>query len=181
MPNKHNLDGYQRIAKMETAASVRPAKLADVTAITEIYNEVILTTTATFDIEPKSFADRTQWLQAHGEKYPVLVAVVDGQTVGFAALRPWSQRRAYDQTVESCFYVRSTQRGRGIGRMLKEAIIEEARRLGFHTIIARMAEGSNESLHLNQSLGFVHVGTLREVGRKFGKLIDVQIMQKILD
>jgi L-amino acid N-acyltransferase len=168
---------------METAASVtiRPAELADVPAITEIYNEVILTTTATFDIEPKSVAERMDWLQSHGEKYPVLVAVVDGQTVGFAALRPWSQRRAYDRTVESSFYVHSTQRGRGIGRKLKEAIIEGARRTGFHTIIARVAEGSNESLHLSRSLGFVHVGTLREVGRKFGKLIDVHIMQKILD
>src|SRR4030095_4389900 len=168
---------------VETAAlvTIRPAELADVPAITEIYNEVILTTTATFDIEPKSVAERMEWLQSHGEKYPVLVAVVDGQTVGFAALRPWSQRRAYDRTVESSFYVHSTQRGRGIGRKLKEAIIEGARRIGFHTIIARVAEGSNESLHLSRSLGFVHVGTLREVGRKFGKLIDVHIMQKILD
>jgi L-amino acid N-acyltransferase len=167
--------------KISTLVTIRPAESADVPAITEIYNEVILTTTATFDIEPKSVAERMEWLQSHSKNYPVLVAVIDGQTVGFAALRPWSQRRAYDHTVESSFYVHSTQRGRGIGRKLKEAIIEEARRLGFHTIIARVAEGSNESLHLNQRAGFVHVGTLREVGRKFGRSIDVHIMQKILD
>ena len=107
--------------------------------------------------------------------------MVDLQIVGYAALNRWSERSGYGQTVESCFYVHSTQRGQGIGRKLKEAIMGEARRLGFHTIIARVAEGSNESLHLNESTGFVYVGTLREVGRKFGKLIDVHIMQKILD
>ena len=63
---------------------------------------------------------------------------------------------------------------------LKKAIIEEARRLGFHTLVARVAEGSEESLHLNMSMGFVHIGTLKEVGRKFNRLIDVHILQKML-
>jgi phosphinothricin acetyltransferase len=65
--------------------------------------------------------------------------------------------------------------------MLKEAIIEEARKLHFHTLIARVAEGSQESLHLNESAGFVHVGTMKQVGRKFGKLLDVHILQKMLE
>ena len=87
---------------------------------------------------------------------------------------------AYDDTAETSFYVHSTHRGRGVGRLLKEAIIAEARRLGYHSLIARVAEGSDESLHLNRSVGFVHVGTLKQVGRKFGKLLDVHIMQKML-
>jgi L-amino acid N-acyltransferase len=76
--------------------------------------------------------------------------------------------------------VRSEFRGRSIGRQLKAATIEEARRLGFHSLIARVAEGSEESLHLNRSMGFVHVGTLKEVGRKFGRVIDVHILQLLL-
>jgi L-amino acid N-acyltransferase YncA len=76
--------------------------------------------------------------------------------------------------------VKSKFRGRGIGRKLKEATIEEARRLGFHTLIARVAEGSEESLHLNMSMGFAHIGTLKEVGRKFNRLIGVHILQKML-
>ncbi|HET6423217.1 MAG TPA: GNAT family N-acetyltransferase, partial [Planctomycetaceae bacterium] len=79
------------------------------------------------------------------------------------------------------FYVHSRCRGRGVGRQLKRAIIDEARRLGYHTLIARVAQESVESLHLNESLGFVHVGTLREVGRKFGRLLDVHILQLMLD
>ncbi|MDR3406603.1 MAG: GNAT family N-acetyltransferase [Chthoniobacter sp.] len=168
---------------MSTEASIiiRRAELADAPAIADIYNEAILTTTATFDTEPKSVAERTQWLQSHDERHPVLVAEVDGRVVGWASLTRWSERSAYDDTAETSFYVHSVHRGRGIGRRLKEAIIAEARRLGFHTLIARVAEGSNESVHLNERAGFVHVGTLREVGRKFGKLLDVHILQKMLD
>ncbi len=161
--------------------TIRRAELADAPAIAEIYNEAILTTTATFDTEPKSVDERTKWLQSHDERHPILVAVLDGRVVGWASLTRWSDRRAYDDTVETSFYVHSTRRGRGVGRKLKEAIIEEARRLGYHTLIALVAEGSDESIHLNESAGFAHVGTLKEVGRKFDRLLDVHVMQKMLD
>lgn len=160
--------------------TIRRAELLDAAAIAEIYNEAILTTTATFDTETKSVEDRAEWLKSHDERFPVLVAVVDGAVVGWASLTRWSDRRAYDRTAETSFYVHSTHRGRRIGRALKRAIIEEAVRLGYHTLIARVAEGSDESLHLNEVFGFVHVGTLREVGYKFGRLLDVHIMQKML-
>ena len=161
--------------------TIRRAELADAPAIAEIYNEAILTTTATFDTEPKNVDERTKWLQSHDERHPILVAVLDGQVVGWASLTRWSDRRAYDDTAETSFYVHSTHRGRGVGRKLKEAIIEEARRLGYHTLIALVAEGSDESIHLNESAGFAHVGTLKEVGRKFDRLLDVHVMQKMLD
>ena len=155
--------------------------MADLSAITEIYNEAILTTTATFDTEPKSLAERTRWFESHDEKHPILVAVLDGRVVGWASVSRWSERSAYDATAETSFYVKAEFRGQGIGRKLKEATVEEARRLQIHTLIARVAQDSLESLHLNESVGFVHVGTLKEVGRKFGRLLDVHILQKILD
>ncbi len=164
-----------------SAIVIRRANLADVEAITGIYNEAILTTTATFDTEPKSVDERTQWLQSHDERHPVLVAEAEGLVMGWASLTRWSERKAYDETAETSFYVQASHRGRGIGRKLKSAIIEEARRLRFHTLIARIAEGSQESIHLNESAGFMHVGTLKEVGRKFGRLLDVHIMQLVLD
>jgi len=159
---------------------IRRANQSDLEAITEIYNEAILTTTATFDTEPKLAADRVPWFETHDARHPILVAEVDGQVVGWASLSRWSDRRAYDDTAETSFYVTSGQRGRGIGRQLKQGIIDEAKSLGFHTLIARVAEGSNESLHLNESFGFFHVGTLKQVGRKFGRLLDVHILQKML-
>jgi L-amino acid N-acyltransferase YncA len=160
---------------------IRRATGADLPAITEIYNEAILTTTASFDTEPKTVEERLRWFQEHEERHPVIVAVTAGQVVGWSAISRWSERKAYDDTGETSFYVRSEFRGRGIGRRLKEATIDEARRLGFHTLIARVAEGNDASLHLNESCGFVHVGTLRQVGRKFGRLLDVHILQRMFD
>jgi phosphinothricin acetyltransferase len=165
----------------ELGLSIRPATVADVPAIAAIYNEAVLTTTATFDVEPKSLADRTEWLRSRGVRHPVLVAVVDGEVAGFAALSRWSDRVAYDDTAETALYVHSARQNRGIGRKLYAAAIAEARRLKFHTLIARITEDSAVSLHLHHSAGFVHVGTLREVGRKFGRLLDVHILQLVLN
>lgn len=159
--------------------TIRNAQPWDIEAITEIYNEAILTTT-TFDTAPKSVPDRLEWLKSHEDRHPVIVCELNGKVVGWASLSKWSERSAYDDTAETSFYVKKEYRGRGAGRKLKEAIIDEARRLKFHTLIARIAEGGDVSLHLNKSLGFVQVGTLREVGRKFGRLVDVHILQKML-
>ena len=164
-----------------TNVIIRQARPSDATAIAHIYNEAILTTVATFDTEPKTAEERARWLASHDDRHPILVAEVDGAVVGWASLTEWSDRPAYADTAESSFYVHSTHRGRGIGRKLKEAIVDHARRLGYHTLIARITAGSIESLHLNESTGYVHVGTLKEVGRKFGRLLDVHILQKILD
>jgi L-amino acid N-acyltransferase len=166
---------------MNPSILIRPAELSDLDAITEIYNEAILTTTATFDTEPKTRSEQIAWFQDHDTRHPVLVAVLDGKIAGWASLSKWSGRCAYADTAETSFYVKAEHRGQGIGRKLKAAIIEEARQLKFHTIIARVAQGSEESLHLNESFGFVCIGTLKEVGRKFNKLLDVHIFQKMLD
>jgi phosphinothricin acetyltransferase len=160
--------------------TIRNAQPSDIEAITDIYNEAILTTVATFDIEPKSVSDRLEWLKSHGERHPVIVCEANGKIAGWASLSKWSERSAYDDTAETSFYVKKEYRGRGIGRRLKEAIIDEARRLKFHTLIARISEGSDASLHLNESFGFVRVGTMKEVGRKFGRFVDVHILQKML-
>jgi phosphinothricin acetyltransferase len=165
---------------LESHVTIRRGELADLEAIIEIYNEAVLTTTATFDTEPQSTSDRLPWFHSHGERHPILVAVADGQVIGWASLSKWSERPAYADTAETSFYVKAGHRGQGVGRALKGAIIDEAHRLKFHTLIARVAEASSESLHLNEEFGFVHVGTLKEVGRKFGKLLDVHILQKML-
>lgn len=160
---------------------IRPAELTDLDAITEIYNEAILKTTATFDLEPQTREERLPWFKEHDARFPILVAECEGRVVGWACLSRWRPRRAYEGTAETSFYVKEDQRGKGIGRQLKQAIIEEARRLGFHTLIAGVAEGNQPSLHLNQSFGFEIVGTFKEVGNKFGKMLDVTYLQKFLN
>lgn len=160
---------------------LRPAELSDLDAITEIFNEAILTTTASFHLEPRTKDQQLRWFEEHGPRYPILVAELDGTVVGWASLSRWSERRAYDGTAETTFYVEEQHRRQGIGRKLKEAIIAEARRLGLRTLIAQAAEESHESLHLNESFGFERVGTLKKVGFKFGKLLDVHILQLMLE
>jgi L-amino acid N-acyltransferase len=161
-------------------AKLRRAARADLPAITRIYNEAILTTTATFDTKPQTLRQRAAWFGKHGKNYPIIVAEVDREVVGWSSLSPWSDREAYKITAETSFYVDSRFRGRGIGHKLKLAIVKEARRLGFRSVIARVAEGSDASLHLNHVIGFNQVGILKQVGEKFGKLIDVHILQKRL-
>jgi L-amino acid N-acyltransferase YncA len=158
---------------------IRPAKLADLPAITEIYNEAILKTTATFDTEPKTSEEQKIWFADHGPKYPILVAEENGIAVGWASLSKWSDRCAYSDTAEISLYVREDHQGKGIGRKLLEAIVAEGEKTGLHTIIARIAEASQASIHLHKSVGFEHIGTMREVGHKFGKLLDVHLMQKV--
>lgn len=159
---------------------IRRAETRDARAIAEIYNEAIAGTTATFDTEPKTERDRLEWLAAHDHRHPVLVAEREGEVVGWAALTKWSDRPAYDGTVESSFYVAHRHRGAGVGRRLKERLIDEARKAGFHSIISRIAQGNAASRHINEVFGFFYVGTLREVGFKFGQWLDVEIMQLML-
>jgi phosphinothricin acetyltransferase len=160
---------------------IRKAELADLESITGIYNEAVQTTTATFDTEPRTAEEQARWFASHDSRHPVIVAVADDNVVGWACLSRWSERAAYDETAETSFYVGQGFRGQGVGRKLKLSIIEEARRLGYHSLIARVAEGNGASIHLNETAGFFHVGTLREVGRKFGRRLDVQIMQILLE
>ena len=162
------------------AVKIRLARQSDLEAITAIYNEAIETTTATFDTEPWTTAEQAQWFHEHQGRFPVVVAEVNDRTVGWAAISPWSTRCAYSDTAETSTYVKSGHRGEGIGRALKAAIIEEARRRGFHVLIAQITEGGDASRHLNASFGFEHMGTLREVGKKFGTVLDVHLYQLIL-
>lgn len=159
--------------------TIRPATLDDVPAITAIYNEAVRTTTASFDCEEKTVEERRRWFEAHDDRHPIIVAEKDGEVVGWAALSPWSERDAYAETAESSFYVGADYRGQGIGRQLKEGILAAGREAGLHTVIARIAEGNQASIHLNESCGFEHIGTMKEVGRKFRKRLDVYLMQYI--
>lgn len=158
---------------------IRPADTDDVNAITDIYNEAILNTVASFDTKPKTMAEQKTWFDHHGSRRPVLVAQLDGTVIGWASLSDWSHHDAYADTVEISIYIKEGFRGKGMGRELMEAIIDEGKKAGLHTIIARITDGNAESIHLHESLGFKHIGVMREAGFKFGELLDVYLMQKI--
>ena len=159
--------------------TLRKATIEDLGGITEIYNEAICNTTATFDTQPKTLEEQKIWFQNHQPNYSVLIAEQDSLVVGWASLSKWSDRCAYSGTAEVSLYVRKKYRGKGIGRQLLKALIEEGKNVGLHTVIARIAGDNKVSLSLFESEDFQRIGVMREVGRKFGKLLDVNLMQKI--
>jgi len=159
--------------------NIRPAKSDDLKAITDIYNEAVMTTVAAFDIEPKTEAEQQIWFEKHGPRRPILVAGLDSRVVGWASLSDWSHHGGYYDTVEVSVYIKEDLRQQGIGKRLLKAIIEEGEKVGLHAVIARITEGNQESVHLHESAGFEHIGVMKEVGKKFGRMLDVRLMQKI--
>ncbi|NEN83576.1 GNAT family N-acetyltransferase [Paenibacillus elgii] len=159
---------------------IRRAGHADVPHILDIYNEAVLTTVATFDTVPRTLEQQLEWFEQHGEAYPVIVAEDAGLILGWAAANRYSDRLAYARTAELSLYIRDGHRGRGIGKKLLEAVLAEGKKAGLHTVLSRIAEGNDSSIHIHRQLGFDTVGTMREVGFKFGKLLDVVMLQKML-
>jgi phosphinothricin acetyltransferase len=152
---------------------VRPARRADAAAIAAIYNHAVETTTASFDVEPKSVEDRVRWLEGRRPEHAVVVAEDDGAVVGWGALSPYSDRPAYAATAEISVYVDASHHRRGVGRALSEALLQHAAAAGLHVILARICTENTASIEMVRGLGFTEAGTMHEVGRKFGRWLDV--------
>lgn len=162
------------------AVRIRRATPADAPAIAAIYNHEVEHETSTFDLVPRSVADQEQWQAARDGAFGVFVAELDGEVVGFGALSPYKERAAYRTTVEDSVYVRRDMGRRGIGRLILSHLLDTAADGGFHAVMARITTLSFGSIALHESLGFATVGIEREVGRKFGKWLDVCLMQILL-
>jgi L-amino acid N-acyltransferase YncA len=156
---------------------IRPALEKDLPSILEIYNEAVENTTATFDTEKRSMEKQIEWFRNHKTNHPVIVGEGNGEIKGWASLSPWSERKAYNGTVEVSVYVHHLHRGKGIGKRLLEVITLEGKKVKNHTVISRISAGNEVSIHIHEQLGYRHVGVLKEVGFKFGKFIDVNVMQ----
>jgi phosphinothricin acetyltransferase len=159
---------------------LRLATLDDAEAIRSIYNLEVLTSTVTFDLEPRSVDDQREWLRARSGAHAVIVAEDDEGLVGFGSLSPYRDRPAYRTTVEDSVYVHREHQGEGVGRAVLAGLVELAADHGFHAVMARVVGGHEASIGLHRALGFEVVGTEREVGRKFGRWLDVVVMQRLL-
>jgi L-amino acid N-acyltransferase len=159
---------------------VRPARVSDLPRILAIYNREVLHSTATYDTVPRTPSEHARWYAGHGPAYPVFVVVEGRRVLGWASLGPWSDRPAYKPAVETSVYVEEKSRGRGVGKALLAALLEAARARGHHAVLARISAENTASVRLHASAGFVVAGTLREVGVKFGRVLDVSIMELLL-
>lgn len=159
---------------------VRHATEADGAAILDIYNEQVLNSTATFDVEPRTMEGQIDWLKQFDDRYVLLVADYRGEVVAWGCLHPFGSKPGYRYTTEDSVYVRVDRRGTGVGARVLEALIAAGAANGFRTIIARITGDNPASVALHQRFGFEHVGVEREVGYKFGRWLDVVEMQKML-
>lgn len=159
---------------------LRLARPDDAEATRTIYNAEVTGSTVTFDLRPRSLEEQRSWLGARSGALAVVVAESAGEIVGFGALSPYRSRPAYSTTVEDSIYVRVDQRGTGVGRALLAELVDVAAARGFHTMMARIVGGHDASIGLHRSLGFELVGVEKEVGRKFGRWLDVVLMQRML-
>lgn len=162
--------------------AIRSARIDDLAAIIEIYNEAVLTTTATADYEPQSYSVRFDWYQSRTQAgYPVLVYEQDGEVLGFGALGPYVSRPGYRFTAENSIYVAHRAHGQGIGKALLAAILDSAREMGLRNILASISSDNVASLRLHEAFGFVEVGRCPALVWKFGQWIDVLLLQCVLD
>jgi phosphinothricin acetyltransferase len=159
---------------------VRLATLDDNEAIRAIYNVEVVESTVTFDLVPRSVAQQREWLSARSGAHAVLVAADDAEVVAFGSLSPYRDRPAYSTSVEDSVYVRRDRQGQGIGKALLEELLRLATAHGFHAVMARIVGGHEASIALHRAAGFELVGTEREIGRKFGRWLDVVVMQVLL-
>ncbi|MET3645670.1 GNAT family N-acetyltransferase [Phyllobacterium ifriqiyense] len=162
---------------------VRAAVESDLPIILEIYNDAVLNTTAIWNETLVDLDNRKAWLlDRQSKSFPVLVSVNnEGQVTGYASFGDWRAFEGYRHTVEHSVYVHKSARGGGIGKMLMLALIEKARELGKHVMVAGIESGNEASIRLHEKLGFQVVGHLPEVGTKFGKWLDLTFMQIVLD
>ncbi len=164
---------------------VRPATTSDLPAIVEIYNALIPTTTITWTESLQTLSERTAWFQRQTEAGHVTLVAEENQViVGFSAyghFRGAGNWHGYRHTVEHTIHVAKPWWGKGVGRQLVENLIEYATSSGMHTMVAGIDSDNVESIHFHERLGFVVTGRMPEIGTKFGRWLDLVLMQRTLN
>jgi phosphinothricin acetyltransferase len=162
--------------------SVRLAAENDLPAMLEIYNDIIMNTTAVYDYEPHTLSMRRQWFETKREQgFPVFAATENGSLAGFSTLGPYRREwTAYRYSVENSVYVKAGSRGRGVGKLLLAPLIGAAKNLNMHTIVAGIEATNQASINLHQQFGFMEVACFKEVGWKFNRWLDLKFLQLIL-
>ena len=168
--------------------ALRAAREADLPQIAAIWNHEVLSSDSTTDTEPRDPAAQCEWFAWHTERYPVVVATVatsgpehDGEVVAYGSLSPYRRKPAFARTVEDSVYVACAYRGAGLGGLILAELVQRARALEHHSIVARITARNAPSLRLHARHGFREIGVERESAYKLGRWHDVAIMQRRLD
>jgi phosphinothricin acetyltransferase len=160
--------------------NIRLATEADLAAIGEIYDHYVLHCTCTWRMKPQTPQERAAWFLQHDAAHPLIVAQSEGRVVGWGSLSEFRSFDGYRHTVENSVYVRDGAHGRGIGSAILGDLVRRGRDAGHHCIIAVISADQAPSIALHAKFGFVEMGRLREVGRKFDHWMDVVFMERLL-
>jgi phosphinothricin acetyltransferase len=163
--------------------SIRRVEQGDLPALLDIYNHFVLTTPITFDVEPRTLAQRQEWLDTFKPtgRYQCFVAVENGKPIGWACSGKFKEKAAYDTSVEMSVYLAPSAHGKGLGRKLYETLIPALQREDIHRLYGGITQPNAASVALHAAFGFKRVGVQSEVGRKFGKFWDVALYERILE
>jgi L-amino acid N-acyltransferase len=161
--------------------NMRAATEADQEALRAIYNDAVMNTTATFDLQPRSLEDQLAWFAEHLPPHPVIVWEEGGKVLGWGSISAYASRPAYRFTGEVSVYVAATARRKGIGEALLRELTKLGDRHGLHVLLGRITEENLASLRLAEKVGYVRVGLLEEVGFKFDRWLNVAIYEKRCD
>ena len=161
---------------------VRPATRGDLDGCTRIYNHYVETSVATFDTQSLVGESAERWFDCHQNSvHPLLVAEQAGAVVGYGSLSPWSTKDAYSKTCEVSVFVSPNHQRRGAGEALLNALTRAAAPLGYRCLVARIEADNNASLALFRRAGFSSVGIMHDVGFKFGRWLDVEVMELLVE
>jgi L-amino acid N-acyltransferase len=161
--------------------TIRDATQRDLPQILEIYNEIILHTTAVYYYEPHTLDMRREWFESRKKQgFPVFVAEEDGIILGLSSFGSFRAPTAYLHSVENTVHVAAHARGRGVGKSLMPPLIAAANKMGMHTIIAGIDATNEVSLHLHKSFGFEEVAHFKQVGFKFDRWLHLKFLQLML-
>lgn len=161
--------------------NIRQANEHDLPAMLDIYNEIILNTTAVWHSDPHTLEMRREWFATKKEQgFPVFVAEEEGRMAGFSTFGPFRPWVGYRFTVENSVYVAADSRGKGVAKLLMPPLIDAAKELNLHAIVAGIEASNEASIALHEKFGFVEVAHFKEVGYKFNRWMDLKFLELIV-
>jgi phosphinothricin acetyltransferase len=165
-----------------SAVICRPSEAGDLPALLDIYNHYVVTTPVTFDLEPRTLAQRREWFDGFSAAgpYRCFTALRHGVPVGWACSAKFKEKAAYATSIESSIYVAPDAGGKGIGRALYTTLFDSLKGLDIHRVFAGITLPNAASVAVHRAFGFEPIGTYPEIGRKFGRYWDVALYIKAM-
>jgi phosphinothricin acetyltransferase len=180
MKNKEETPNHKAL-NINASGEVREVRKEDIQQICDIYNFYVKNTSITFEEDPVSSREMEERIKDVTASFPWYVYLDHGKLIGYAYASKWRGRCAYRYTVESTIYLKNDLVGKGIGSFLYAALLDDLRKRGVHAVLGAIALPNERSQRLHENLGFEIVARFKEVGSKFGKWVDVEFWELLLN